>query len=527
MKKLLTLLAVVFTAHILSAQTKINEAIGGPGQDEAIYAETTTDGGYVIVGWTTSYGVWGWDIYLVKTDSLGAIEWTKTYGANGDEVDCFVQQTTDGGFIITARSNSFGAGSTDVYLIKTDPAGNLQWTKTIGGSDWDEGHAVLQTPDGGYIHTGYTRSFGAGGDDVYLMKNDSAGNLLWTKTYGGAGDEHGHFIQQTIDGGYIIGGETNSFGAGGWDYYLVKFDVSGNLQWSKTYGSPGDDHGWSVQQVPSDSGYIIGGFTNGYGTEGEDALLIRTDAGGNVTWSKTYGGASADEAYAVHLCSDGGFIIAGNTKSFGAGNTDVYLVKTDRNGNAQWSKTYGGSGNDACQSVQQTNDGGFLIAGYTTSFGMGGADFYMIKTDSLGNSSGCNETSPLTNVFSQAIVAVNAPTLTGSGGICGTPVSLQNSGGLVSQCVPTGINELTSKSAFGISPNPNNGTASVSYSLDAGKTGCVRIYDMTGKCVSETMIQSAATTASLDLSQLDDGIYFCRMFVDGVATGGQKIMITR
>jgi hypothetical protein len=223
-------------------------------------------------------------------------------------------------------TTSYGAGWYDVYLIKVDVNGNMQWSKTFGGSGGDEGFSVQQTRDGGYIIVGRTESYGAGGSDVYLIKVDVNGNMQWSKTFGGRGDDWGRSVQQTRDGGYIIVGWTTSYGAGGRDVYLIKVDVNGNMQWSKTFGGSGDDWGFSVQQT-RDGGYIIVGVTTSYGAGWYDVYLIKVDVNGNMQWSKTFGGSGDDEGFSVQQTSDGGYIIVGYTKSFGAGGADVYLIK--------------------------------------------------------------------------------------------------------------------------------------------------------------------------------------------------------
>jgi len=228
MKKITLCIVLLMITLGTHAQITFNEAIGGPARDQAISAEATTDGGYIVVGWTQSYGAGGWDIYLVKTSETGIIQWTKTYGGPGEEVDCYVHQTYDVGFIITARTTSFNVLSADVYLIKTDGTGTLQWTKTVGGSAWDEGHSMVETQDSGFVHSGITLSFGAGDHDFYAIRSDKNGNTIWTKSFGGTGVDNGHLVISALDGGFLMLGETNSFGAGGWDYYLVMMDANGN-----------------------------------------------------------------------------------------------------------------------------------------------------------------------------------------------------------------------------------------------------------------------------------------------------------
>jgi hypothetical protein len=307
---------------------------------------------------------------------MSAISFAKTYRGTDLEGASSVQQTSDGGYIVAGMTWSFDVVE-DIFLIKTDANGNVQWAKTYGGTNDEEAYSIQQTSDGGYIVAGYTYSFGAGYYDIFLIKTDASGNIQWAKTYGGTNYEDASSVQQTSDGGYIVAGYTSSFGAGG--IFLIKTDANGNIQWAKTYGI---GFATSVQQT-SDGGYIVAGYAGG------DILLIKTDANGNVQWAKTYGGTHDGWALSVQQTSDGGYILAGYTGSFTAG-YDIFLIKTDANGNIQWAKTYGGTGADYAYSVQQTSDGGYIVAGGTSSFGAGGDNFFLIKTDANGNIGSCS-----------------------------------------------------------------------------------------------------------------------------------------
>ena len=242
------------------------------------------------------------------------------------------------------------------------------WTRTYGGINDDQAYSVQQTFDEGYIIVGYTKSFGAGDADVYLVKTDSIGDTLWTRTYGNTLFDAGYSVQQTTDSGYIIAGT-----------HLIKTDSLGDTLWTKPYGG-----GYSVKQIP-DGGYIYAGrkitsFTY-------DVFLIRTDSMGDSLWSRTYGDDGYnDGGYSVQRTIDGGYIIAGNTNwVFDAtyrlrSPGDLFIIKLDSLGDSLWSLVYGGAGDDLGRSVEQTSDSGFIVAGFTESFGAGDCDVWLIKT---------------------------------------------------------------------------------------------------------------------------------------------------
>ena len=384
MKSISVVLCALFFASFGQAQQAWTRTCGGTGSDGANSVQQTSDGGYIIAGYTGSFGAGDTDVYLVKTNASGDTLWTRTYGGTSFDEGWSVQQTSDGGYVIAGTTYSFGAGDCDVYLIKTDASGDTLWTRTYGGTNEDKGRSVRQTSDGGYIIAGYTCSFGAADYDVYLIKTNASGDTLWTKTYGRTNDDEGWSVQQTSDGGYIITGTTASVGTGGWDVYLLKTNASGDTLWTRTYGGMSYDYGSSVQQT-SDGGYIVAGWTESFGAGGNDVYLVKTNASGDTIWTRTCGGIHSDEGNSVLQTSDGSDIIVGETWSFGAGGEDVYLIETDASGDTLWTRTCGGTSGDWANSVQQTSDGGYIIAGVTASFGAGGEDVYLIKTDANGS----------------------------------------------------------------------------------------------------------------------------------------------
>ncbi len=305
-------------------------------------------------------------------------EWRKTLGGTDVEGASAVQQTADGGFILAGYTKSYGAGSKDFWLVKTYSNGTAEWNRAFGGTDGEGARAVQQTADGGFILAGSTVSYGAGSTDVWLVKTDSDGTEEWNRTFGGTGYEVARSVQQTTDGGFILAGWIGSHGVGYDEAWLVKTDSNGTEEWNRTFRGTYYDRAHSVQQT-TDGGFILAGWTESYGTGSADFWLVKTDSDGKEDWNKTFGGTNWDEAHSVQQTTDGGFILAGSVDSYGAGSTDAWLVKTDSNGTAEWTKTFGGTQGDSAFSVRQTTDGGFILAGGTTSYGAGMGDFWLIK----------------------------------------------------------------------------------------------------------------------------------------------------
>ncbi|MBN2602751.1 MAG: hypothetical protein JXA91_01300 [Candidatus Thermoplasmatota archaeon] len=322
--------------------------------------------------------------YNINKLNRGNIEWSYTYGSDLIDWGNCIYQTSDGGYIISGTyfRNAWSLWYSYVYLLKLDSNGNQEWYQQHGSYDQEfVGKCVRQTSDGGYIIGGYkgvTYRY-----DAYVEKTDSVGNVIWTNSFGLPDKfDEGHSIRSTLDG-YILTGFTQSYGRGSCDVWLIKLDTDGYELWNTTFGGLDADYGYDVE-LTSDGGYIIVGSTESYGTNyTTDVWLIKTDVNGNELWNITFGGSEYEEGYCVQQTSDGGFIITGCTSSTGAGNNDVWLIKTDVYGNLEWEHTYGGIDDDEGYSLQQTKDGGFFITGF---YGRGESqsDLYVIKTDSKG-----------------------------------------------------------------------------------------------------------------------------------------------
>jgi len=380
----ITITLLIFVSCPAFAQapdTLWTRTFGGTQGDESHSVQQTTDAGYIIAGSTRSIGPGSREIWLIKTSADGNELWSRTFGGPNDDYGYSVQQTMDGGYIVAGGTRSFGAGVRDVWLIRTDAVGNELWSQTFGGADDEYGYSVEQTTDGGYIIAGTTESFGAGMRDIMLIKTDADGDELWFQTFGGTDNEYGYGVQQTIDGGFVVTGSTMSFGEGNGDIWLINVDENANVLWSQTLGGGSWDEGRCVQQT-TDGGYIVTGVSFNIGVGHHDAVLVRTDASGNVLWSQTLGGPIDDYGYSVQQTTDGGYIVAGTSSSFNGGILDAWLTKTDSGGNELWTQSLGGSSTDVAHCVQQTIDGGYIVAGLTNSFGSGSHDAWLIRLES-------------------------------------------------------------------------------------------------------------------------------------------------
>jgi hypothetical protein len=494
MKKFYTLILFFTCSLPIYSQVAIEwqKSFGGPGWDVAHIIEQTSDGGFIVAGESTANGndVTGnhgtYDYWVVKLDSTGNMQWQKSLGGTGADYAYSAVQTGDGGYIIAGRSNSSDGdvtgshGNYDYWIVKLDVSGNIQWQKSLGGSSWDEAHAIQQTTDGGYIVAGFSDS--DDGDvtgvhgfffDYWIVKLDNAGNIQWQKAFGGSDDDEAYAIQQTADGGYIVAGYTLSNDGdvtghhGDYDYWVVKLDSAGNMQWQKCLGGSSEDIATSVQQT-TDGGYVVAGYsnsvdgdiTNNYGSW--DYWIVKLDGSGNIQWQKSLGGTNYDSGSFIRQTVDGGYIVAGGTSSndgvvsVNYGDFDYWIVKLDSAGNLMWEKSLGGSGEEFAYSVQQTADRDFVAAGYTNSqngditVSYGSYDFWVVKLSE-----------------------------------------------------PTAVSSVDVDYNFSVYPNPVNDVLTINSAKEIGK---VKIYDVVGKLIYHELIKNS--NVDIEVKELDAGIYF-------------------
>ncbi len=496
MKNLLITLSLFLTSIYLTAQAPSIEwqkSLGGTGDEEAKAIQQTTDGGYVVAGYSKSINgdVTGnhggsYDYWVVKLDSAGTIAWQKSIGGTASDGAYFIQQTTDGGYVVAGSSISNDGdvtgnhGSNDYWVVKLDSTGTIEWQKSLGGTTSDIANSIQQTSDYGYVVAGHSYSINGdvtdnhGNMDYWVVKLDSTGAISWQKSLGGTGYDDATSIQQTIDGGYIVAGQSSSTDGdvtgnhGDWDYWVVKLDNTGAISWQKSFGGSGADLGQSIQQT-IDGGYVVAGRSSSTdgdvtGNHGDwDYWVVKLDNTGAISWQKSFGGSGADLGQSIQQTIDGGYVVAGWSNSINGdvvgnqGSYDYWVVKLSSTGDINWQKSIGGTRSDYAESIQQTTDGEYVVAGWSYSINgdvtnnHGGVDYWVVK-------------------LSSAI----------------------------------GVNEMTELNEFSVYPNPTS--SQITLKANNQLIGAFyTIYDNMGKIVLSGQINAAQTL--IELGNLSGGIY--------------------
>jgi hypothetical protein len=352
---------------------------GGSQDDQCFECIETTDGGYVCVGYTRSFGAGDDNVCLVKMDDEGKLLWYRTFGGTSTDRGYSICQTFDGGFVIGGWSFSFGSGIVDAWVIKTDSLGNLEWDSCYGTENgFERCYSIIQTSDSSYVFVGETDNNGIGYSDIWLVKIDQEGGLMWDSTFGGSSDDFGIDVIEKSDGGYALTGWT--YVSGYTDTRIISTDSSGNLLHDNIIGYGGDDSSWDMQQL-SDGGFLITGETNSTVSGKYDAWLVRTDDECNLAWDAFIGTDEDNYGNALEVISSGEYAICGRTVLSGDNNENLWVVLTDTTGSVIWDTDFGGPGTDAGHSIIETHDGRLVLGGYTDSFGAGGYDMWLVKTE--------------------------------------------------------------------------------------------------------------------------------------------------
>ncbi|MEO0179894.1 MAG: hypothetical protein ABIM74_03645 [candidate division WOR-3 bacterium] len=482
---------------VLLGQNLWAKTYGGPSLDWAFSITPSTDGGYVVAGRTESFGAGLYDFLVLKLAPDGSVSWAKTFGGvNYDWGGYSVIHTTDGGYVVAGWTESFGAGLRDFLVLKLASDGSLEWARTYGGTGYDQVYSVIQTTDGGYVLAGEGSLFPAG---MLVIKLASDGSVDWARTFGGTANNGANSVIQTDDGGYAVVGWTNVFGAGSYDIFILKLASDGSLDWARTYGGTDYDNAYSIIQT-TDGGYAITGYTSSFGAGGNDLFILKLASDGSLDWARTYGGTTTDRGYSIIQTVDGGYAVAGFTYSFGIGN-HLFILKLASDGSLDWARTFDGSmAPDGGYSLIQSPEGGYVVAATTAKFGAGGNDLFVIKLDSEGNYTDCVQSCSPTvmNIYpatSSPSVGVPCSPILSSPSLTITNPNLT----ITDACVPLFVEESSLYSESGITCSP----------LPAGalfispEEMLVRIYKADGK-----LVYSGELRKGRNLINLDAGVYF-------------------
>lgn len=507
---------LLFTVDGLGQNTWL-KTFGGSGDEGVNSITTTTDGGYVLTGFTLSNdggfsgidkGYYS-DIFVIKLDSSGNTVWRKTFGGSNWDNGYSITTTNNLGYILTGKTHSFDGdfngiykgGGSDIFVMKLDSNGDIEWKKTFGGIGEDWGSSIINTTDGEYVLTGWTNSndnHPSGinyekGDDIFIFKLNSSGDIIWKKTFGGSKNEYSSSIVSTSDGGYVLTGRTSSndsdfsgMNKGFDDIFVMKLSSVGDTVWKNIFGGSGWEGGNDIYQT-TDGGYVLTGGSNdsvpnGFNQKYQDIFVIKLDSIGDIEWNKKIGGGSFDYGSHINQTTDGGYVLTGGFESndgdfsgMNRGNIDIYVLKLDSNGNVSWKKTFGGSGSEVGISLSTTTDGGYVLTGGTSSndcdfsgMNKGGSDIFVMKLDSNGN---LNNTTSI-NEF-------NEPTTT-----------------------------------LSVHPNPFSNSTSVSYKVNTPSNVRIELLNTLGQTIEvlrEDYTDIGTYQLPLNVSTLSSGMYSVRM----------------
>jgi hypothetical protein len=367
------------------ATTSWSRTYGGRGADSGFHIEQTRDSGFVTAGQTSSGGAW--DGWVVKTTSDGDLEWEVALGEAHVDYLAHVQQTADLGYIAVGERDYDEAGGTgSAWVVRLDSVGNVLWERSYGAGGYSEAFSVHPAPDGSFLVAGVSNAFRRSYADLWLFKIDPDGNLLWQKSYGG----DGYCVASTWtlrlcplrDGGYAVACCTTAFGAGSFDFWVLRLDAAGSVIWQKAYGGEGNDGAYCIQET-RDGGFLVCGDTKwSFGNDSRDFLILRLNGAGDILWQRRYGkDANRSIPRWIEVTEDGGSIVAGSAFGYDGTVHNIWILKLDENGRIEWQRMYGGPGEEYVSGmrIQPTSDKGYILAAKTNSAGTGDYDGWIFK----------------------------------------------------------------------------------------------------------------------------------------------------
>ncbi|MFL5766014.1 MAG: T9SS type A sorting domain-containing protein [Bacteroidia bacterium] len=518
MKKIfyISLLLLLFSSRLLSQAPAIQwqHAYGGSADDYFVSGKNTSDGGYIVAGYTSSadsdvtFNHGAHDCWVAKLDNSGTIQWQNSYGGSDDEQPTVILCTPDNGYIFAGQSKSNDgdihthhgmADSSDCWVVKLDSTGHIMWETSLGGTGWDVATGISKTLDGGYVVIGTTESFNEdvtfnhGGSDVWIIKLSSSGTIQWQKTYGGTSFESGMSIVQMTDSTYTALANTYSadgdvtLNKGQTDYWVIHISKSGSIIWQKTYGGTQADEPFNIEKT-TDGGYILGGYSSSQDGDvsinyaASEYWIVKLDSTGTMEWEKTYGGQGGEINGFVSQTSDGGYMVAGGSSSYDGDATsnhgidDFWILRLTATGSIIWQHSYGGPWYDAASEMLQTSDGGYFLIGRSMFTG--------------GDLTQCN------------------------GGYDGWLVKLEPE---------TGINEISAGNSVSVFPNPFSDNTKVSFSNPDHTESLLLVYDSMGKLVNKR--KTSTNEFNIERSELNAGIYFFRIMKEGAPAGSGKLVV--
>ncbi len=525
MKKYFLLVLFSVAAGFANGQATFQTLIGA--SPDAVYVSAvvpTKDGGYAAAGMHRVAAAW--EIFLSKFDAGGNLLWAKDMGegTTGGTGGALIE-TPDSGFAIAASVNKYGPDGADSYFIRTDSKGNILWQKTYGGVWDDYSHNIIQTLDSGFMLTGSSNTNLS--DGVYLVKTNAQGTMSWAKKYTpNTPNEFAYGLSTLqVSDGFVITGTTSDSITASQRVLLMKTDTGGVLLWSKavTISSGTSDQKAHCLTQTIDGGYAVVGSTDNFGAGLTDCYLLKTDSDGNLLWTKTYGGSDYDDGSFITELADGGFAITGRSSSFGAGDMDVLTIRTDPTGTPLWAKTYGTSFYEDASSIKITSDGGFILGGYAGSYPLLPRG-YIIKTDSAGTSN-CYEVSVTPIVGSGGGVMVALPMVT-------TIVGTEKMGGTnaattlptLDYCSVTGQNELMGNSNLSLYPNPFSSQTTLQLAFPLNHA-TLTVDNYLGQTVARIKNINGQTIV-FNRGDLPSGLYFVHLTQDNQVVATKKIIIT-